>query len=260
MNRIQNYFNLLAQQISIEAEIAGVSSHKPDIGLNRERLVETFLRKHLPKRLSPSIGGQVIGLNGSESKQIDIIVSSDISVRFEQNERTFVTAENLAAAITVKSHLDKAALEDCLLNLASIPQADANVLSFRLLRNNPFAAFIEKHPSLYVFAYKGISLESCLDAVCAFYQTQTEIPRNRFPLGIIVNREYFIKYCRNDVRTTTGAVIPAGTFFPMQLEGNMWGYVFIDILNSISSYTDWLPYMRVDIHRYFNHGFGLPEE
>jgi len=120
MNRIRDYFNLLAQQISIEAEIAGVSSHKTDIGLNRERLVEGFLRKHLPKRLTPSIGGQVIGYDSSESKQIDILVSSDISVRFEQNERTFITAENLAAAITVKSHLDKAALEDCLFNLGSV--------------------------------------------------------------------------------------------------------------------------------------------
>jgi len=121
-----------------------------------------------------------------------------------------------------------------------------------------FTDFVERHPSLYVFAYKGVSLQTCFDAVCDFYQTHKEIPKNRYPLGIAVNGEYFIKYCRAESETTTGAKIAAGTFFPMQLEEHMRGYTFIDILNSISSYVDWLPYMRVDIRRYFNHGFRLP--
>jgi len=121
MSRIKSYFNHLSEKIAIDAQIAGMSSHNSDIGSNREKIVELFLHKHLPKRLTPSIGGQVIGLDGSESKQIDILVSSDLSIRFDQNEKTFVTVESIAAAISVKSTLDKPALEDCLLNLASIP-------------------------------------------------------------------------------------------------------------------------------------------
>lgn len=118
----------MAQRLSIDAELAGSSTHRPDIGANRDRLVHAFLNKHLPRRLSATFGGHVIGTGGAESKQVDILVSSDVSVRFEENERTFVTTEGLAAAISVKSVLDKAALCDCLLNLASIPQADPRVI------------------------------------------------------------------------------------------------------------------------------------
>lgn len=261
MNRIQKYFNLLAQRIAVDAEMAGSSSsHRPDIGSNRERIVELFLHNHLPRRLSASVGGQVVGYEGSESKQIDIIVSSDISIRFDENEKTFVTAESVAAAISVKSYLDKSALEDSLFNIASIPQIHPDVLRFKLLMNNPFTAFIELHPSTYVFAYKGMDLDTCLDHAFRFYQGHTEIPRNRYPLGIIVNNDYIIKYCRSDTRTTTGALIKAGTFFPIKLEQEMRGYPLIEILNNISSYTDWLPYMDVGIRRYFNASFGLPNE
>lgn len=261
MDRIQHYFNLIANRVSVDAEIASSSStHKPDIGSNRERIVELFLRKHLPKRLSPAIGGQVVGYKGVESKQIDIIVSSDISIRFEENERTFVTAESVAAALSVKSFLDGAALEDCLLNIASIPQFDPSILTFKLLRGGAFDSFVGRQPSLYVFAYSGIQPQTCLERMTEFYKQHPEIPKNRYPLGVIVNKEFMIQYCRVDTRTTTGVFSAAGTFLLMELEEGMWGYPFIHILNNIASYTSWLPYMDINMHKYFNYSFGLPDE
>ncbi len=48
MDRIQHYFNLIANRVSVDAEIASSSStHKPDIGSNRERIVEK-IEKHSP--------------------------------------------------------------------------------------------------------------------------------------------------------------------------------------------------------------------
>ena len=258
MNRIQRYFNALADRMAADAEIAGSSSHRPDIGSNRERIVQEFLSKHLPNRLNSSLGGQVIGLSGAESNQIDVLVSSDVAVRFEQNEKTFVVAEGVAAAITVKSYLDKAAIEDCLANLASIPQLDRTAFDFKLLTNDPFSAFLDRHPTLYVFAYAGVQADTCLEHVTNFYRSHPEIPKNRYALYVIVNGKYAILYCRTAVTTTTGYVAQPGEFLVNRLEDHMKGYPFVAMLNSISSYTDWLPSLHIDIFRYFNIGYGLP--
>jgi hypothetical protein len=259
MDRIQNYFYCIAKGFSLDAERAGISStHKPDIGTNRERVVEIFLRKHLPKRLTPTIGGQIIGYKKEvESNQIDIIVSSDISIRFEEDEKAFVTAESVAAAITVKSYLDKSALEDCLLNIASIPQYDGSILSFKMLKAGALDEFVENHPSLYVFAYTGIQAQTCFAYLKEFYEKHPEIPKNRYPKGIIVNQKFMITYHRSETRTNNGDFIEAGTFHLVELQETMWGYPFIYILNNISTYIDWLPFMSINIHGYFNHSFGL---
>ena len=224
MTRIQRYFNALADQIASRSALASTASHRPDIGTNREEIVRLFLSKHLPNRLSSTLGGQVISLSEAESNQIDVLVSNDIAVRFEENERTFVVAEGVAAAITVKSYLDGNAIEDSLLNLASIPQLNRRALDFKLLVRDPFSAFVEVHPTLCVFAYDGVQADSCLEHVTDFYRRHPEIPRYRYALHVIVNSRYTILYCRSEVTTTTGYVAQPGEFFLDTLEDNTEGY------------------------------------
>lgn len=160
VTRIQNYFNGVADKIASASLIAGTAQHRPDIGENREDIVRDFLRRHLPRRLFASLGGQVISHDGRESGQIDVIVSNDLGVRFDENEKTFVTAESVAGAITVKSSLNQAALIDALTNLSTIPEPSAEAFGFKILRPGSTEAFLERHPSLYVFAYEGISGET----------------------------------------------------------------------------------------------------
>lgn len=178
MIRIQRYFNALADRITADAALAGSTSHKPDIGSNRERIVQLLLSKHLPNRITSSLGGQVIGVSGAESNQIDVLASNDIAVRFEENEKTFVVAEGVVATITVKSFLDKGAIEDSLANLASIPQLDRSVIDFKLLKGDSFASFVERHPTLFVFAYDGVQLDTCLRLVRFFQCGLTAIRGN----------------------------------------------------------------------------------
>ncbi|MDB5034647.1 MAG: hypothetical protein JWQ98_1888 [Chlorobi bacterium] len=257
MNKIQRYFNSLAKQIAIQAEVAGISTHRPDIGTNRETIVQLFLNKHLPRRLNASIGGQIIGCDGKESGQIDIIVSSDIAVRFEENERTFVTAESVGAAISVKSYLDKAAVEDSLLNLASIPQISPAVLEVNFA-NNGFDKFIKSHPSLYIFAYDGIQLETCLGHVQNFYATHPDIPLNRYPKGIFVNCQYMITFQQNVNKTLAGVIIPSRTFYGASLDKTIIGYPLISLINDVCQYTTWLPVLTITFSSYFTNGSGLP--
>lgn len=255
MSRLQRYFNLIADKIAVDAQLASTSYHRPDIGFNRETFLELFLHKHLPKRLSAYLGGQIIGLRDIESGQIDIIVSNDISIRFEENARNFITAESVAAAITVKSFLDKAGIVDCLSNLASIPQFSPEVLTFKALRPNAFDAFISKHPSLFIFAYDGVQYETCLDHIADFYNSNSSIPLNRYPLNIIVNKKYMIKFMRQPGKTIDGDDVPGSSFYPSILQESTVGWPFVHMIDDITSYVSWLPYMDTEMHHYFNSSY-----
>lgn len=256
LNHISQYFNAISEHIAASYKLASISSHKPDIGANRELVVREFLQKHIPKRLTASLGGQVIGLDGSESRQIDILVSSDISIRFEQNDKTFVTAESLASAISVKSRLDKPSLEDCLQNLASIPQIDGKVLSFLNLDVNAFARFTLMHPSLYVFAYEGMAVNTCLEHVTEYYATHPDIPKNRYASGIIVNGKYLVRYCKAPASMANGQPIPGNTFVGQPFYPTDAGYPFTFYLNDLTAYVTWLPYMNVNLTHYFTGSYG----
>ncbi|WP_289024236.1 DUF6602 domain-containing protein [uncultured Salegentibacter sp.] len=226
-------------------------------GFNREIITQDFLNKHLPRRLKPILGGTIFGNNSKDSKQIDIICSNDISINFEDNAKMFVAIENVASAISVKSVLNKEAIFDTLQNLSSIPQIDTNILSFKILKPGAIDSFIDNQPSLFVYAFKGVKMEKALEHINEFYSKNPQIPLNRYPQGIIVNNQYYIKFARESYNTSTGYQVPAKTFYGMKLDEIMIGYPYIQLLNSITSYVDWLPFMRIDLHHYFNSSFGI---
>jgi hypothetical protein len=257
MTRIQSYFNGIADKISAASEIARTAAHRPDIGSNREIIVRDFLLNHLPRRLTASLGGQIISHTGSESGQIDVIVTNDLGVRFDENDKTFVTAESVAGAITVKSTLNESNLIDALKNLNSIPEPNGEVFGFKTLVSSSKEVFLEDHPSLYVFAYEGINAELCLEYVKDFYNSNPEIPLRRFAKGIVVNKKYLIRFFRNETKMPSGMVIPENSFCLMPLAEPMRGYPYVQLLNDLSSYADWLNHMDVSMYPYFNNGFGL---
>ncbi len=152
---------------------------------------------------------------------------------------------------------NKEAIFDTLHNLSSIPQIDKKILSFKLLKPGAINSFISSHPSLFVYAFTGLKMEKMVEHLNEFYSQHPEIPLNRYPSGIIVNNEYYIKFSIESYITTTGYQVPPKTFFGIKLEENMVGYPYIQLLNSITGYVDWLPFMRIDLHHYFNSSFGL---
>jgi hypothetical protein len=66
----------------------------------------------------------------------------------------FTAVENIASAITIKSFLNKQALFNALENLASVPQLDPEILTFKFLQNNPFENFSKGHPTFFVFCLR----------------------------------------------------------------------------------------------------------
>lgn len=251
-DRVLKYFNAIADKLEAGHNITATSKNSSDIGFSREKLVQDFLANHLASRLSPILGGHIFGFNQADSKQIDVIILNDIGLNFKENQKPFTPVENIAAAFTVKSRLDSNNLIDSLENIASIPQIDSEILKFNSLHPNSFNIFIKYHPVFFVFAYEGMTLESTLSTITEFYTKNEQIPLNRRPCGIVVNKKFYIRYNPEETNTLTGEIIPPYVFGGMQLDKEFQGYPFFHIFNCINFYSEWLLSMSIDYTKYFN--------
>ncbi|MDH5711799.1 MAG: hypothetical protein OEZ15_09080, partial [Gammaproteobacteria bacterium] len=106
-NVLQTYLDNAADYLDALSKLASTSLHGGDIGSNREGLLIEFINKHCPDRLSAFRGGKILGYKQEPSSQVDIIVRSDISPKFELNETAFTFVEGTMLAIEVKSKLNK---------------------------------------------------------------------------------------------------------------------------------------------------------
>jgi hypothetical protein len=116
MSRIQpnvfenlvSYFQSYADQLQLKAERAGIFQNNPDTGDRRENILIDFLDLHLPDRCAVSKGGHIIDSRNNESKQVDIVITNDLSLQFKEYrknelEKVFNCIEGCYCVISVKS-------------------------------------------------------------------------------------------------------------------------------------------------------------
>lgn len=101
-----------AKSASIRRDFA---SHRPSAGGNREDLVSTFLREHLPLRFGVS-SGLVISSNGLFSNQADLLVTDAFnnSPLYGSSSNQLWPAEAVYSMIEVKTALHPAELRDAI--------------------------------------------------------------------------------------------------------------------------------------------------
>jgi len=242
----------------IKAEKAGIIDQPSRTGDNREDILADFLKSHLPKSLSVYKGGKVFNLQGHESKEMDVLITNDISINFLEDMHMFTNVESLASAISVKSSLIKASLYDSLANIASIPQLSDDVLQLYPPANEQLGNFKEHFPSSLVFAYSGTSAITTYRNVLEFYKERRSIPYNRYPSAIIVNGQYTMVFVRNEKVMTNGQKVPANNYYLDILNSDDKGSALAIMLTVICSYISYMPYMTIPIGGYFDSEFGLP--
>lgn len=59
---LKTYFNCIAKLMEARSRIARQATNAGDIGTNREVVKQEFFSKHLPKRLSANLGGDIFGI------------------------------------------------------------------------------------------------------------------------------------------------------------------------------------------------------
>ena len=127
------------------------------------------------------LGGYFFDDNGAESKQLDVIVTTDTAPRFNfhnanEDGRSFSPVEGTLAVVSVKSTLDRAQLYDALEGLASIPPTQP--LEGRI--NPSLSVFdYDDWPLKVIYASRGIAPQTLLGHINSFYVANPQIPTSR---------------------------------------------------------------------------------
>lgn len=192
--RLKEYYKKVAEVLRGEAEAAAIFPNSSDIGNSRENIYAQFLKQHAPSKCNVFFGGFLFDEYGNESKQMDVLVTTDTTPQFNFHNKnnagkSFCPVEGSLAVASIKSTLDKKQLEDSLLGIASIPpmsSLEGRVIPLIEIEN------YDHWPLKIVYASKGINGYTLLNHINSFYEKNPQIENNRKPDIIHVAGQYLI--------------------------------------------------------------------
>jgi hypothetical protein len=255
---IRDYFNSLAEGLAVNSKSASFGQHRPDTGANREDLVINLLNNHLPDRLKAIAGGKVVNIEGDLSKQIDVIVKNDLFPRFDQHGKSCVIAEAVAGVVSVRSHLDKAGLEETIENVASVPEFSDSTLSLTnssIVRSNLQSQFTSNWPFRVVFAYDSIDPDTIYQHALAYYKTHSA-RAHKLPEMIIVNKRICIRFLLDGGTLQDGTKLPTNYMQPLLLTDSTQGYPIAGMITKLNDYVPWMHYMKFNFSPYIDRAFS----
>lgn len=253
---ISKYYDSLSKVLSGHSDLASVTGHPSDTGANREEILRDFINNHTPNKLEAILGGKIIGLGQSASKQIDCIVCSDIAPRFNHNNRSIAIVEAVGIAISVKSYLDKNGLIDSIENLSSIPKISAKVLSETSSINRGLVArYSEIAPIRLCFAYNGIKPETLMNYMIEYYNDNltTILPWQRIN-AVIVNGNSIIKMDPNGLEVEGGKKIKPYDYYWTTIEDRP-GVGIAEVVHHLSNISTWYNQLQVKFEQYLNEAY-----
>lgn len=212
-NRLRTYYTKVAEVLRGEADAASVFANTTDIGMSRELAYAEFLKQHAPSKCNVFLGGFLFDDDGSESKQLDLIITTDTAPRFNFHNKdglgkSFSPVEGTLGVVSVKSTLNRAELFDALGGIASIPPTRALDGRVNLLLN---IKNYDDWPVKIVYASNGIAPETLLAHINEYYVAHPEIPLSRRPNFIHVAGSCLIFRAQDSMTLRdreTGAVMP----------------------------------------------------
>jgi hypothetical protein len=199
-DRLKEYFEKVATVLKGQADSASIFPNTSDKGVSRELVFINFLQQHIPSKCDAFLGGFLFGENGDESRQLDVIITTDSVPKYNFHNpdgkgKSFCSIDGCIGVASVKSRLDKKELLDSLNLLASIPEQkeldDEQILPSFSIDN------YEDWPYKIIYASDGLELKTILKHVDDFYTTN-KISLYRRPNVIYVPDKYVIY---RDMRT-----------------------------------------------------------
>ena len=188
------YFQAESDQLPQVIKQTKINKNKPDSGSLREDKLLEFIDRHLPTRCQMSKGGFIFDLKGNQSKQIDLLITSDATLQFRTTNikfsQSFNCIEGCYCAISVKTKLSKEQLIDSIDNLASIPMYKKLVSNSRFKKSKA-TLLLRQIPQRVIFAYEGIDDKKLTSHLIA-HLNKNDLPLDVVPNLIIVNNSYFL--------------------------------------------------------------------
>ena len=253
---IAKYYDSLSKVLSGQSELASVTGHPGDTGMNREDILKNFINSHLPNKLEAILGGKILGLDQNASNQIDCLVCSDIAPKFQFNNRSIAIVEAVAIAISIKSHLDKNGIIDSMENLASIPSISPSVLGeTSSIDRSLVSKYSEIAPIRLCFAYTGIHPETIMGHMIEFYNKNlsTILPHQRIQ-AVIVNGKSIIKTSREGLTIEGGTKIKPYDYYWTTIDDRP-GVGLAEIISHLANISSWYNQLKVDFSHYLNEAY-----
>jgi len=201
--------------------------------MSRELAYAEFLKQHAPSKCNVFLGGFLFDDDGTESKQLDIIITTDTAPRFnfhnkDGSGKSFSPVEGTLGVVSVKSTLNRAELFDALAGIASIPPTRSldgrvNVL----LKIKDYDDWTVK----IVYASKGIAPETLLAHLNEYYVANPVIPLNRRPNFIHVAGSCLIARAKegmslHDCGSGTAKSLAPGTYHLVTTDSDLQGILW----------------------------------
>lgn len=192
--RLQSYFEKVGAVLRGEADSASIFPNPTDVGMSRERVYIEFLRQHAPSKCNVFSGGFLFDMQGMESRQLDVIVTTDTAPRYDFHNRdgsgkSFSPVEGTLGVVSIKSTLNKKELEDALRGFASIPRTSS--LAGRVSLGVEVLHY-DDWPYKILYASAGISATTLVRHLEEFYEANASIPYTRRPHIIHVAGKYIV--------------------------------------------------------------------
>jgi len=255
MRTLRDYFNGLSDVLEKRAALGGDPVENIDVGTNREVICQEFLEKHIPRRFSINSGGDIFGVRGARSGQIDILVNHDMSINFEANHKIRAAVESVTAAVSVKSFLNKTSFQNALANLATIPQCHPGVIHLGPLKPN-LDRYLLTWPSLYVFAFDSVDPANFGEYMTEYYGANPT-PLNRVPRAIVVNGKSLTTFLQYNI---PGADLSMSFDAKWLQTGNLnaagRGSPLFWMMHELAKGLTWLDDLYLDYGQYYTEVYG----
>ena len=191
LERLHDYFSTVGAVLRNEAQASKIFPNATDNGMSREEVYCKFLRQHVPKKCDIFLGGFLFDQTGNESRQVDIIVTTDTCPQFKlkpDGNKAFACVDGAIACVSSKAMLNQAELVDSLDLFASIPSTqpiDDRVVGMKIFNYDDW-------PMKIIFAADGIAADTLHGHLDAYYTAHPEVPAGRRPNLIHVAGKYLV--------------------------------------------------------------------
>ena len=203
--RLVNYYNSVAEELKAKSSKAKAFGNTTDSGMVKESAFADFLRAHVPKKCDLFFGGFLFGHDGSESKQLDVIVTTDTSPRYEFSniQKSFSPVDGCLGVVSVKSNLDKTQLIDALGGFESIPNKQS--LGGKI---NPLVKIpdYDDWPTKIIYASDGSTGDTILGHLADYYKSRPQIAYSQRPNYIYIVGKYLISRFKKGMTYQTSSV------------------------------------------------------
>jgi hypothetical protein len=215
MHSIEALRYVVDEMQSSAKRILEYSRNKSATGLQRERILEAYLRKMMPKAFD--IGSGFVYGKEKSSKQVDLIIYDQLNFApfFDEGGYKIVLPQSVIHAIEVKSYLDKFSLYQALDNILSVTELNQKTIGI-------------------VFAFEGLSLDKTLDYINDYVsklENKTDLAY-RMP-QMIVNLGKWIIRCAHNSEEDAYLVYTSSLEKPFE---EQFLYFFVQIYYTLYEY------------------------